>query len=32
VVWIKDNPSQIVTAYEVNRIKEATYPNLKRVY
>lgn len=31
VVWIKDNPCNIVTAYEINYIKEWKYSELKRI-
>ncbi|MEK7579948.1 MAG: PBECR2 nuclease fold domain-containing protein [Patescibacteria group bacterium] len=32
VVWIKSNPCNIITAYEINLIKEQNYTNLKIVY
>ncbi len=32
VIWIKDNPCHIVSAFETNKIKEEIYqPNLKRL-
>lgn len=31
VVWVADNPGQIVTAFETNVIKEANYAELKRL-
>lgn len=31
VVWINDNPCNVVTAFEIDRIKESKYNNLKRV-
>ena len=30
VVWISGNPREVVTAYEINSVKETRYPNLKR--
>lgn len=31
VVWITDNPCRVISAFETNKIKEETYPNLKRL-
>ena len=31
VVYTKSNPYTVITAYEINYIKEAKYPNLKRI-
>lgn len=31
VVWITQSPCLVVTAYEINYVKETKYPNLKRV-
>lgn len=31
VVWHKGNPCAVVTAYEINKIKEANYPSLRRI-
>lgn len=31
VVWVGSNPCNIVTAYEIDNIKESNYPNLKRL-
>lgn len=31
VIWVGDNPCSVVTAYEINDIKESKYPNLKRI-
>lgn len=31
VIWIKCEPCQVVTAYEIDKIKESSYPNLKRL-
>jgi hypothetical protein len=31
VVWIKDKPNQVVTAYEIDKVKEKNYPDLKQL-
>ena len=31
VIWIKSIPCEVVTAFEINKIKEVSYPNLKRL-
>ncbi len=31
VVWIKNNPCNVISAYEITKIKEFNYPNLKRL-
>ncbi len=31
VVWIADDPCRVVTAYEINNVKETNYPGLQRV-
>lgn len=31
VVWIKSNPNQVITAYDIDHVKETKYPGLKRV-
>lgn len=31
VVWLASNPLEVVTAYEINFIKETKYPDLKRL-
>ena len=31
VVWIGDGPCNVITAYEISQIKEAKYPDLRRV-
>lgn len=31
VIWINSDPCMVVTAFEINYIKENKYPNLKKV-
>lgn len=31
VIWISENPCQVVSAFETNYIKETKYPNLKQL-
>ncbi|OGN08976.1 MAG: hypothetical protein A3C61_02485 [Candidatus Yanofskybacteria bacterium RIFCSPHIGHO2_02_FULL_39_10] len=31
VIALRSNPREVVTAYEINKIKETSYPNLKRL-
>jgi len=31
VIWITNNPNRVVTAFQINFIKENKYPNLRRV-
>jgi len=31
VVWIKSSPCQVVTAFEIDSVKESKYPGLKRI-
>lgn len=31
VIWMKGNPCQVVTAYEIDYIKEENYPELQRL-
>ena len=31
VVWIKTNPYNVVSAYEISDIKESKYPNLRKL-
>ena len=31
VIWITSNPCEVVTAYEIDRIKETKYPQLKQL-
>lgn len=31
VIWIRDNPCRVVSAFETNKIKEENYHRLKRV-
>ncbi len=31
VVWVKDSPCQVVTAYLINHVKEEKYPGIKRL-
>lgn len=32
VVWINNSPCTVVTAYEINGIKESKYPNLRKIF
>lgn len=31
VIWMRDNPCQVITAYEIDHIKEENYPGLRRL-
>lgn len=31
IIWIKNNPCSVVTAFETDYIKENNYPNLKKI-
>lgn len=31
VIWLGSNPYEVITAYEINKIKESDYSNLKRL-
>lgn len=31
VIWYKDNPRRVVTAFQINWVKETKYPGLKRL-
>jgi hypothetical protein len=31
VIWIADNPCEVVTAFEIDYIKEASYPELEKL-
>lgn len=32
VIYFKDSPQRVVTAYEINKIKEADYPSLNKIF